>query len=169
MSKDNTQRFKINIIDVFIIALIVLCIFTALFRAFVLAKEESKNDNYREYIISFKAENVRGTSLKYFIDGDHVRIKSKNKLIGKLAGEITHVEAMGEYIDNGEMFNPDVQTEHATPITRYNVRGDIIAKGEMTSRGLLLDSGIRITPNNEFVIITEHIEVSIRIMSVALK
>ena len=169
MSKDNTQRFKLNIIDVFIIALIVLCIFTVLFRAFALAKEESKTDNYREYIISFKAENVRGSSLKYFIDGDHVRIKSKNKVIGKLFGGITNIEAVGEYTDNGEIFNPDILDNDFNQTTRYNIRGDIIAKGEMTNRGLWLESGIRIAPNNEFLIITEHLEINIRIMSVGLK
>lgn len=167
MSKDNTQRFKLNIIDVFIIALIVFTILTVFLRIFVFSKYEAQGD-LREYVISFKAEDVRGTSLKYFIEGDVARIKSKNKVIGRLTGEITHVLSVGEYTENGEMFNSDIEDD-PNKITRHDVRGNIIAKGEMTDRGLVLDSGVCIAPNNEFVIITEHIEIGIRIMSVELK
>ena len=41
MSKDNTQGFKLNLVDVFIIALIVCCIFTVLLRLLVFKKEDS--------------------------------------------------------------------------------------------------------------------------------
>lgn len=168
MSKDNTQRFKLNIVDVFIIALIAFCILTVFLRSFVLAKYEAQRD-LREYIISFKAEDVRSTSLKYFVEGDVARIKSKNKVIGRLEGGITHALSANEYTENGEMLYSDMEGLSSNTVTRHDVRGKIVAIGEMTSRGLMLDSGVCIAPNNELVIITEHIEIGIRIMSVELK
>ena len=168
MSKDNTQRFKLNIVDVFIIALIAFCILMVLLRAFVFVKYDAQRD-LKEYIISFKAEDVRGTSLKYFSEGDVARIKSKNKVIGRLEGEITHALSADEYTENGEMLDFDIEEDAPNKITRHDVRGKMVAKGEMTGRGLMLDSGVCIAPNNELVIITEHIEIGIRIMSVEPK
>jgi hypothetical protein len=165
MSNQNNKRFKLNTVDVFIIALIAICIFSIVLRSFFV-KNENDYEKYDEFLISFKTDEIRSSSVEYFCEGDLVQIKRTGKDIGRLLGGISGTPAIGEYTENGAVFYPDTDSGDVHGATRYNVHGTILARGEMTNSGLLLESGIYIHPNSEFYIITEHVETRIKVTAI---
>lgn len=166
MGKLINKRFKLNSVDVFIIALIAICIFSIVLRSFFV-KNENDYERYDEFLISFKTDEISSSSLEYFCEGDLVQIKRTGKDIGRLFGDISGAPAIGEYTENGAVFYPDMNAGDFQGATRYNVQGTILARGEMTNTGLLLESGIYIHPNAELLIITEHVETKIKVTAIA--
>ena len=162
-----SKNTKFNIMDALIIILVLACICTVVFRALEIENVSSAKD-LDEYVVYFKVDNIRSSSLQYFVEGDTVRIKSTNKVLGTLDEIVQHVPAVGAYNDNGEeVFYPsddDVEGE-----TRYSVYGNITVWGKMTDEGFLLDSEKFLAPNSTWAIITEHIETEIKIISIIEK
>ena len=166
MNRDKHRTFELNSIDIFIIAFTVICLFTVIFRSFAVKDELSPKD-MKEYRVSFVADNVRSSSVKYLIEGHILRTKSGNKIIGTLLDKSPHTSTKREYIDNGEIVYPESEElENFHDITRFSVKGNLSVVGKMTERGLFLESGERLLIGKEFLVVSEFIEISIRITSI---
>ena len=162
-----SKNTKFNIMDALIIILVLACICTVIFRALDIKKVTSAEE-LDEYVVHFKVDNIRSSSLQYFVEGDTVRIKSTNKVLGTLDEIVQHVPAVGAYNDNGEeVFYPSI--DKSNDETRYSVYGNITVKGKMTDGGFLLGGERYIAPNSTLAIITEHIETEIKIISIIEK
>ena len=164
MSKNKYANQGFDSIDVFIIALAVVCILGVLLRSFVFDKEDKYSD-MTEFIITFKSEGVQDEALSYLVEGDLFRIKASKKPIGRLDGEIIHTVKGDEYNDNGEGVSQSPLGEYPAQ-TRLNIVGRIFARGKMTDRGLYLESGVYLLPNVQLITVSEHIEIAIRILSI---
>lgn len=167
MNGEKKNRF--NIIDAIIVALVLVCILSVVFRSFELKKLSSGVD-LEEYTLYFKVDNIRSSSLEYFISGDSVRIKSSNKVLGIFEEIIQHVPAVGAYNDNGgEVFYPELEGDDPFEETRYSVFGSISVMGKMTDSGFFLGGEIYLAPNGVLSVVTEHLETQIKITSIVEK
>ena len=167
--KETKKNVKLNSLDWFIIAVLVICIFTIGLRAFLIKQNEMMHDAYNEYRVQFKIDEIRSSSLDYFIVGDSMRIKSNGKLIGVIEEISSHTLSVGEYTENGEVFYPSPDETFPYDETRYSFSGTLIVKGEMTDKGFILDSGMYLSPNSELNVINEHIETTIKIIKISPK
>ena len=170
MNKKNKNEnvLKLSSFDFFIIILALCCIASIVLRAFVFNFGDD-NTVSREYVITFKAENIRSSSLEYFRTGDTARIRSAGKIVGTVDQILNHTPSIGEYNDSGAVYYPEETGEGLLDDSRFDVTGTIIAVGNMTEKGFLLDSGEYIFAGSEMIIVTEHIEVGVKIMNIEEK
>ena len=170
--KDNrnqeSKKGRFNVIDAFIIIVILLCIASVVYRM-VNTNAYGGSTEMDEYQVSFEIDNIRQSSVDDIKSGDKVRFKSDNVKIGELAEINDPTPAVGEYNDSGEEVLYPEQTAGKYPDTRCRVTGTINVRGRMTDNGFLLEGNRYIAPNGEIEIITEHIEATIRITGIVAK
>ena len=161
---NNVNKGKFNVIDALLILLAILCVFGVALRAYNDSRADSKY--LAEYRIYFKIDDIRSTSLKYFVAGDVVRLKSSGETVGKLDAIVQHVPAVGDYTENGaEIFYPSKDGGIYSP-TRYNLVGYITVRGEQTDKGFLLGGTTYITSGSELEIVTDKVQTTIKILSI---
>ena len=169
MKNDNKITSKFNIMDAIIIVLILACLTSIIFRAMNI-DDIRKGTDLEEYRVYFKIDDIKSTSVDYFISGDTVRLKTGNVVLGTLEGIVQNIPAVGAYNENGqEIFYPDFSDQTVSNDTRYSVSGNIIVKGKMTDNGFLLGGDTYLMPNTELSIVTEHIDVSVKVISITPK
>lgn len=169
MSNENKKKGRFNAIDAFVILLIVACIVGVVYR-YITLEETSVNATLKEYVIHFKVADVSGTSLKYFKTGDTFRIKSNGVRLGTLDGIQQHVPAVGAYNKNGaKIYYPQLEEETTYNTSHYSAVGYITVKGKMTADGFLLNGNTYITANDDLHVLSEHVETTLRVMSITEK
>lgn len=169
MSNENTKKGKFNAIDAFIIFLVIVCLISIVYRA-ITVDSDAVNASLKEYRIYFKIDDIRSSSLPYFVTGDTIRLKTNNSTLGVLDGIVQHVPAVGAYNENGgEVLYPELEKHTIYNDTRYSLVGYITVRGEMTEQGFLLNGGTYISSNSVLSVVSEHIETNIRIISISEK
>ena len=166
MNTEKSKAYKFNIMDTLIVVLLIICLISVFLRAFEI-KNVTSGVGLEEYTINFKVENIRSSSLEYFVSGDSVRIKQSNKILGTLEGVAQHLPAVGAYTDDGrEVFYPDIESEELKNETRYSLVGSITVRGKMTDGGFLLNGDTYLAPNSVLHVVTEHVETDIKIIGI---
>ncbi len=149
MGAKNKKRF--NIVDFFIIAAVLACIFGAMLRYKLIDKLNvgAPKDTVE---ISFYIHDVSEFSANALIPGDEV--KNGGVTLGKL-GNIEAGKAE-YYIENlkGEL-------ELTYDETRCDIRGTITGSGTMTDDGFMLNNNTYIAAGKEMLISTKNINVNI--------
>lgn len=158
------KKGKFNVIDALIILLVLACIFAVAYRA---VDGSSATDNLKEYTLNIKIEDIRGTSLNYFIANDSVRLASSNEYIGVFNSISSDFPAIGAYNENGEsIFYPELEGNSVYNEERRMAFGHITVKGIMTDDGFLLNGTKFITLNSELEIVTEHVSAKVKIIGI---
>ena len=166
MISGNNKKVKFNAMDVLIILLIIACIASVCYKAFF-AESLAPESDLGEYRIYFKIDDIKSTSLAYFVPGDNVRLTSSDEKVGTLEGIVQSLLAVGAYNDNGaEIYYPEVEDQTIYNDTRYSLTGYILVKGIMTDKGFLLNGTTYIAPNSELEIVTQHVKTSIKVVSI---
>ena len=89
---ENRSKRKFNIIDAFIIMLVLLCVLGVVFRSQV-AEIIGVENNTEEYELSFEVSEIRYTSGKYFKAESKVYLDSGNILLGTIEDNCTILPA----------------------------------------------------------------------------
>ena len=166
---ENRNKAKFNAIDALIILLVLTLLAGAAYRM-VVYDENANNAKLKEYRVYFKVESIRNTARQYFVAGDIVRIKSTNQTMGTFDSIVQHDPAVGAYNDmGGQVFYPEIENPDIYNDTNCFVIGYITVKGEMTNNGFLLNGDTYISTNSDLDIITDHIETTIKIISITEK
>ena len=169
MKNNEVRRGRFNVMDAFIILLILVCIATLVYRLNLIDGMGVSNEN-EEYTLYFKIEDIRNTSIDSLVPGDNVRIVSTDERVGTLAGLLEHIPALATYTEDGRaIYYPEEVKENKYDETRYYVTGNITVSGRMTDTGFLLNGKTYIAPNSTLEIITEHIQVSIKVVNIIKK
>lgn len=169
MNGEVKKKGKFNAIDAFIILLVIACILSVVYR-YLMLEEISVDATLKEYVIHFKVGEVSGTSLKYFKAGDTFRIKSSEMRLGTLDGIQQHVPAVGAYNKNGsKIYYPQLEDETIYNTSYYSAVGYVTVKGKMTDEGFLLNGSLYLTANDELQVVSEHIETTIKVVSITEK
>jgi len=149
---------KFNIIDFLIIVAVIGCI-AGVFLRYDLATKVGLNSNRDEVEISFIVVSIRRESTEALIEGDTIYWEQNGMEIGKLlskeVGEEVKYVLDGNYEYN-KKFNE----------IRYDVRGVILAKGNMTENGFMLNGTQFIAPGKELKIQSKNITTSVTVTGV---
>lgn len=175
MRKVKDKRHTINIMDIFIILLALVCIFSIVLRARH-TKETYVEDEYRLY---FQIDDIKSSSYSFFEghEGEIVRIKDGGQVLGTLGGDFVRGAAVYTYTENGEdgskvdksAVYPEAQEGDPYSNERCSVTGYIIVRGNRSANGLFLNGDTYLTANQSLTVLTEHIEVTLRITDILEK
>ncbi|MBQ8837169.1 MAG: DUF4330 family protein [Clostridia bacterium] len=122
------KKFRINILDFLIIALVVLCIVGAALRGYIMKGDDKLDGDVA--VISFKIENIQAESADCFKDGDTVYWPAYECDFGTLVGDIEYTDAVYYVEDDGQIFELTLD-DHS----RIDVRGTIECKGNFNKDG----------------------------------
>ncbi len=80
MSGNTKKRFSFNVLDVFIILLVVILIASVVYKIYQNSKKDANQDN-PVYTVVFECEDYESLA-SYLLDGEEVYIKSSGELLG---------------------------------------------------------------------------------------
>ena len=152
------RRFKVNVLDFLILALVAIVIAGAALRANV--KQKDTKLETQTAVISFKVSNVQSVSVKYFHDGDPVWSDSLGCTIGTLIVDSITSSPAVTYAEHGGAI---VKTTSA--LNRVDICGSVECEGQMSESGFLLGGTQYIAPGvstyaclpeiNAYILITD--------------
>lgn len=156
------RRFRVNILDFLVFALMAIVIVGAFLRANV--KQNDTRLETQTAVLSFKISNVQAASAQCFRSGDPVYSDSLGCDIGTvIGGSITATPAVF-YVERGGII---VKTVSATE--RVDVYGEIECVGQMSESGFLLGGTQYIAPGMTTYACLPEINASILITDIRLK
>lgn len=159
MSKERGARGRFNIIDAFIILLVAACVFSVVYRA--LGYGEDGNTDSEKYAVRFVIDDISAETAKYLINGDTVRLKEPDTVLGTL-GEVTVTGgALGAYDENGDgIYYPAPEDDERTHVS---VSGIIFVEGKARELAWKLTY---LSAGTQTEIVTEHAATNIRVLEI---
>lgn len=161
-NSEKSSARKFNIIDVFLIILVVLCVLGVYFRAQV-AEWIGVEKKVEEYKIGFKISEMRYTSGKYLQAGNKVYFNGGNVLIGTIDGNCITLPA-STYVDgpNGAPVKVNYPKD-----TYVDVSGTIKCEGLMKEDGFYLGGTYVLSPGSTVSVRTEMLNFTIIITEIS--
>jgi len=154
-------KFRFNILDFLILAIVALCIAGAVLRGGV--KTTDKKLEMQTAVISYRVDNIQKESLRYFRSGDPIDSQTLGCHLGTLVGEVTGKAAVYYVEDDGQI----IKTESAAD--RIDVYGQFEAEGTMSESGFLIGGTQYIAPGMSTYAHLPQINATILITDVTLK
>ena len=158
--KSSERRF--NIVDVFIVVLVSLCILGVCFRGPV-SKWIGIEKNVEEYKVSFEISEIRYTSDKYFQAGSKVYLDSGNALFGTIEGNCSILPAT-TYVNGPDGVPVKVNYPKDTYV---DVSGVIKCLGLEKEGAFYLGGTYSIAPGTQLKVHTEMINFVITVTEIS--
>lgn len=169
LKSNEDRRGRFNVMDALIILVVLLCVAGIIYRS-NLIDGVGISDTNEEYRLYFEIEDVRNTSVNSLVPGDTVRLVSSNEKIGTFEEIVQNIPALATYNEDGKgIYYPPESEENKYDETRYYVTGYISVSGRMTETGFLLNGKTYIASNSDLQIITEHIQVTVKVVNIIKK
>lgn len=177
MRKENIKKYKINVIDILVILLALVCITSIAWRS-VSIKEAEKIYGNQEYRLYFQIDNIKSSSYSFFDghSGETVRMKDGGAILGALGSEFVRGIAIHTYTESEDgnqtehkHYYPESTNDSVYSADRCSISGYIVISGKLTDKGFLLNGNIPLAPNQILDVVTEHIETSIEIIDIVEK
>ena len=154
------KKFRVNILDFLIIALVVLCIVGAVLRIY--AKNSDVKLTGQTATVSFLIQDIQSESKDAFKSGDRIYSEELECELGKLLGNVVATDAV--YYDSSD--NAEIVKSYSNGL-RVDVRGKFICKGTMTeSSGFAVNGTQYIAPNMSISVSFPNIKAIILITDV---
>ena len=153
------RKFRINILDFLIVALVILCVAGAVMRMYT--KSNDVKLETQKATISFLIQDVQSASQYAFADGDRVYSPELECELGYIEGEVVATPAV-YYNEDGGVF---VKTESAG--SRVDIRGKFVCEGTWTDASGFAANGTQyIAPNMSVFVSFPGIKTSMLITDV---
>lgn len=149
---------KFNIIDFLIIVTVIGCI-AGVFLRYDLASKIGLNRNKDEVEISFLVMGLREGSTLALVEGDTIYWEQNGMEIGKLLSK--DIMEGSHYI-----LDEDFEFHKRYNQLRFDVRGVISAKGNMTENGFMLNGTQFIAPGKELKIQSKNITTTVTVTEI---
>lgn len=159
MGNRTESKKRINALDIFIIASLILCIAAACC-AFLFnrqnAEETVEENQLEEYVISFKVQQMRKSSAEMITSGKTF-YTSESKDFGVLQDDLKITPAV-VYIVSEEGESIKTYAPENGDYTKVDVSGTFIVKGGRDSRGIfLLNGSTALAPNSQLSVIDDTV------------
>ena len=156
------RRFKVNVLDFLILALVAIVIAGAFLRGN--AKQSDTKLVTQTAVLSFKISNVQAASARYFRDGDPVYSDSLGCAIGTLIGDSVTTSPAVSYAEyGGQIFKT------TSALNRVDIYGEILCEGQMSESGFLLGGTQYIAPGVSTYACLPEMNANILITDIRLK
>ena len=178
MRKERNEKFRINVMDILIILLVILCIVSISFRAW------QTKDMYaiKEYSVYFCIDDIRYSSYEFFDGhaGEAVRTLD-GQLLGTLGDDFVHgvpfstytVDKVHGIVIASQSADTQGEDDNTSQKERCSIAGNVVVCGKMSgkekSNGVFLDGDIYIGRGNTVDIKTEYIQATIKILDIVEK
>ena len=155
----NTQQLekkaktRFNVIDVFIIVLVLLCVFGICFRSQI-TEWIGIEKKVEEYQISFEVSEIRHTSSRYFYTGSEVYLDSGDVVVGTINGNCTVLPAK-VYVEDAE--GALVLTNYPKD-TYVDISGAIKCEGLYKEGRFYLNGTYSLAPGSSLNVHTEMVD-----------
>lgn len=161
----NTKK-KLNAIDWFIIAVLLLCIAGAAFRVFIGSDNSlSGAVTMEKHVVFFKVENIRNSSTEYLAPGAVFYIDSTGQYLGEISGNVTVTPAVYMFEDVNGKYVQAYAPENGDS-TRVDATGTLIVDGYMSDNGFLLNGATSLAPGKEITIRSNFIQIKITVTEI---
>ena len=176
MAKDKTirtdrNRPHFNVLDAFIIILVIAAVVGVYFRYSIL--DFLKSDmNSEQYVISYSIDDIRYTTPNYIQVGDEVYFSSNGKFFGTLLSEsenqgvLNIIPSSKEFVDSkGDVKN----VFYPNSESRVTAKGRLLCEGYYNSEGgFYVDGNTYISAGQTINVRTDMVTVDMRILSIEL-
>ena len=159
---ENRSGRRFNIIDVFVIVLVLLCVLGIYFRGQIAEKIGIEKD-VKEYTVRFKVEEIRYTSAEYLQAGSEVYFEGGNIVFGKIDGNCAAVPAE-IYVDGPDGVPVKVNCPKDTYV---DVTGTIKCLGLVKDGGFYLSGTYSLAPGSRVNVRTEMLNFTIIITEIS--
>lgn len=170
MNANPTQKTKkkLNAIDWFLIIALVLCLAGAALRIALGSESGSFSTPVvmEDYIVSFKIQNIRNSSVEYLSEAQQFYISSTDQYFGQIEGNVSVTparfqvtDAEGNYVEAYAPENGDA--------TRVDVVGTMRVSGYMSEHGFLLGGTTALAANKSLSLQSSFIYVTITVTDIA--
>ena len=158
--KENRRKLKFNLLDAAVILLVIGAVAGIMLRYNVASRLNavSSTDQAR---ITFVAKNLRSVTTDAFVPGDIFYWKQNGITIGTLESVNTNYSEVMIH-DENFVIKKTINDQ------RYDVKGVILADGNDTGAGFMLNGTQYIGPGKEMVIRSKNIEVTVTITDVTV-
>lgn len=162
--ENNKSKIPFNIIDVFILILVVACFVGIVIRIgnFGIFNTEDELEDYR---IHFSVSDIASSSEDYFITGDTLTVADTGVVLGTLE-MINGITPTEVYVKNSEN---EFETVKYPSDTRVDVSGTVISKGRMKADGYNLGGTVHIASGDVFLVHTEHMNFILTVTDITKK
>ena len=141
MENNNTKK-KINIVDILIIVLLVICIVGLALR-FVLIKNTPDPNTLpdvetEKYYVSFITRDLRYSITDYLKDGTELRFSDTNKPFGTVYGSLDVKNAQKRYFTSSGEYVSVYNMAEDERVARYDIQGTVLVEGKLNDDGILV-------------------------------
>ena len=140
------KKFRINILDVLIISMVILCILGAALRVYIKNRDDKLES--QTATVSFFIHNVQSASQFAFNDGDRVYSEQIECELGVLTGDVEVSNAVYYRENNGEFH------EFESTGGRVDIRGTMTCKGTWTDASGFSVNGTQYLAPNMYVYVS---------------
>lgn len=135
------KKFRINILDFLIVAMVILCIVGAVMRVYTKNSDEKLVG--QTATISFLIQDIQSDSQHAFKNGDRIYSSELECELGKLVGNVTVTNAVCYDVTD----NAEIKKSYSNGL-RVDVRGKFVSEGTMTDgSGFAINGTQYIAPN----------------------
>lgn len=157
------RKFRMNVLDILIIVLVMLCIAGAVLRVYVKNRDDKLNRDTA--VVTFLIQNVQYESKDLIKDGDRVYSEAYDCDFGYVVGEMEAKPALLYAEDDGEII-----AVHSNEYERLDLTGTFRCEGTMTeSSGFTVNGTQYIAPNMSISVSFPNIKATILILDVELE
>ena len=171
MRKESIKKFRINIMDILVILLILVCIGSIVFRA--IATKDSFPT--KEYSVRFVVEDIKSSSYSYFggHGGEMVRLAKDGAELGYFGSSFSQGTAVHTYTvekdgkkETKQAIYPTFTDNDINSQQRCSIIGEILVEGNMGENGVFVNGEYYLAPGMLVEIQTENIRTFIKIVDI---
>lgn len=167
MEKKRNRKF--SLIDFTVIILVLLCIFSLVYK-FILKNNEGKTDDTSgTFSISFISENQRYSTAECIKPDKDVKIKNTNTILGKISGNVSTTNSKIIYTDTNGNNVEVMRFSDDENINRYDISGVILCSGTLSSDGIFTsseDENLKLAVNDKVTVCTSLASFEIKVTSI---
>ena len=166
-TKEKKTKKKLNAIDWFLIAAVVLCLIGAALRMLLGSESGSFTSPVvmEDYIVSYEIRNIRNSSIEYLGEGAEFYIDETEQYFGKMTGNLSVTPAQF-YVSDAEGNYVEAYAPENGDATRVDVAGTMTVSGYMGEHGFLLNGNTSLAVNKFIALRSPFIYVTITITDI---
>ncbi len=163
------RKFRINILDFLIIALVVLCIVGVVLRVYTKSQEDKLGKDVAT--VSFLIQDVQNASKDLIHAGDRLYSEAYECEFGKVVGNVVHTNAVYYAEDDGEIIKVESGIDPATGEPyRVDLYGKFECEGTWTDEsGFSIGGTQYIAPNMSVALSFPNIKATVLILDVQVE
>lgn len=172
MENNKTKR-KLNVVDILIIVLLVVCIAGVALRFALIEKTPDPNTlpdvETEKYYVSYIVRDLRYSVTEYMKEGTEFRFADTNNTFGTAYGALDIKNALHRYYNSSGEYVSVYNMASDERAARYDVQGTILVEGKLNEDGILLvndSASYNVALNKDVALRTDNLYVKLYVTNI---